>query len=106
MKSTQGPRLREEPVHHVNTRALLTAVGAASETPSTLQTPGPAAPRGCELHGHGQRRTFLEQRKAGEKPGHWRWTESHASHPACSPFTGALRVPGLEVTPDNQREIL
>lgn len=44
--------------------------------------------------------------RLAKNPATRRWTVSHASHPACSSFTGALRVPGPEATPDNQRERL
>lgn len=60
-----GPE--RNPPRHVNTGALLAAMGAISVS-STLQTLGQAfaaARCGGQLHG-----LFLGQRKAGEKPRH------------------------------------
>ena len=108
VRSTQGPRLQEEPAHHIHTGALLPAVGAVSVTPSTLQTPGQAlCAAWCgQLHGHGQHRPSRGRERLVRNLATRRWTLSHASRPVCSSCTGALHVPGLEVTPDNQREVL
>ena len=108
VRSTQGPRLQEEPAHHIHTGALLPAVGAVSVTPSTLQTPGQAlCTAWCgQLHGHGQHRPSRGRERLVRNLATRRWTLSHASRPACSSCTGALHVPGFEVTPDNQREVL
>ena len=72
VRSTQGPRLREEPAHHINTGALLTAVDAVSMTPSTVQTPEQAVARSAVWSAPWPRsaQTFPGQRKAGEKPSH------------------------------------
>lgn len=74
MRSTQGPWLREEPARHVNTEALLAAVGTISVTPSTRQTLGQGVARSAVW------RSAPRPQSAQDLPGAekgWRKTQPH-----------------------------